>query len=105
MTTYDQPVDATLQEQLANGKAREATDEDLKRFGYAKEKNMSSQRVRIIIPAHRFVEADRGTDSADGKEGLCVYRIDGSSGEFCDNSYVHNVHHGIDEPRYESEWA
>lgn len=34
MTTYDQPVEATLQVKLANGKTWEATAEDMKRFGY-----------------------------------------------------------------------
>lgn len=34
MTSYDQPVEATLQVALANGKTWEATAEDMKRFGY-----------------------------------------------------------------------
>jgi hypothetical protein len=34
MTTYDQPVEASLQVKLANGKTWEATAEDMKRFGY-----------------------------------------------------------------------
>lgn len=34
MTSYDQPVEATLQVKLANGKSWDATPEDMKRFGY-----------------------------------------------------------------------
>lgn len=36
MTSYDQPVEASLQVKLANGKTWEATPEDLDRFGYVK---------------------------------------------------------------------
>lgn len=34
MTTYDRPVEAKLHVHLANGETFEATEEDLKRFGY-----------------------------------------------------------------------
>ena len=34
MTTYDQPVEATLQVSLANGKTWTATAEDMAKFGY-----------------------------------------------------------------------
>lgn len=36
MTSYDQPVEATLQVKLANGSAWDATAEDMERFGYVK---------------------------------------------------------------------
>lgn len=68
---------------------------------------MNTRPVRLIFPAHRFLEEDRGTDSADGKEGLCdhYHRIDDSSGEFCSHAFGHSVHHGTDEPRYEYAWG
>ena len=36
MTTYDRPVEATLQVKLADGSTWDATPEDLDRFGYVK---------------------------------------------------------------------
>lgn len=36
MTTYDQPVEVTLQVKLANGNTWDATAEDMERFGYVK---------------------------------------------------------------------
>jgi hypothetical protein len=64
---------------------------------------MGTRPVYTIVPAHRFIEADRGTDSADGEEGLCVYR--NADDYFCDHAASHSVHHGVDEPRYEREDA
>lgn len=63
---------------------------------------MSDLPIRLIFPAHRFLEEDRATD---GDDGLCVYRIDGSSGEFCDRAKGHRIHDGVDEPRYEHTWG
>lgn len=36
MTTFDRPIEATLQVKLADGSAWDATPEDLERFGYVK---------------------------------------------------------------------
>lgn len=55
MTTYDQPVEATLQVKLANGSAWEATEADLNRFGYVKRLDayMTFQRhlTRVLLDA------------------------------------------------------
>jgi hypothetical protein len=55
MTTYDQPVEATLQVKLANGKAWEASAEDMERFGYVKRLDayMSFQRhlTKVLLDA------------------------------------------------------
>lgn len=63
---------------------------------------MANPPVRVVFPAHRFLEEDRGTDSIDGRQGLCCERanLDGS-GEFCSHAFSHSVHHGTDETRYE----
>jgi hypothetical protein len=67
---------------------------------------MTDLPIRMIFPAHRFLEADRGTDSLDGKEGICdYYHRDGSSGEYCSEAYRHSVHHGVDSPRFEHSWG
>jgi hypothetical protein len=37
MTSYDQPVEATLQVKPASGKTWDATEADMNRFGYVKQ--------------------------------------------------------------------